>query len=64
MKLFACSEADLDCPWSVTDETMEGVVREAMEHIAAVHPDVKVRILDVLPPEKLDEILQSWVQDA
>ena len=64
MKLFACKEADLDCDFEVRDETMEGVVRKAMEHIATVHPDVKVRILDVLPPEKIDAIMQGWVKDS
>ena len=54
----------MDCPWSVEDPTMEGVVRKAMEHIATVHPAVKVSILDVLPPEKIDEVMQGWVKDV
>lgn len=63
MKLFACKEADLDCTFEVRDETMEGVVRKAMEHITQTHPELKLHILDVLPEEKRNQVIRDWVKE-
>ena len=63
MKLFACKEADLDCPFEVREETVEGVTKKAMEHITSVHSELKLHILDVLPEEKRNQVMREWVRD-
>ena len=62
MITLACRDAGVDCDFVAKDETVDGVIRKAVDHVKSAHPD-KAKGMASMTPDEMKAMLMSMVKD-